>query len=169
MKILYFRAGYRYQFIRNEVGPNIVPERHNRFHFSIANQLRMGRLQVQTRWQVQQRREQLRNTHRQLRERRRYQRVRLRLDYNIPGWKYDPRIAGELFLRTQNGPRGQHNKYRLTIGTQFKVAKRQRMAVRYLFEREFTPWNPEVLHAISLQYTYSRKPAKQPQPSLLDE
>ena len=155
-------AGYRYLWVNREVGPGFERMRYRRFQLSLGQGVNVGRVRLNWRMQWQQRRELLPETNRFVGDIRRYWRARARIGYNIPGWKLDPEVATEILQRGLNPPRGQYTKYRLMLGTRYRIGKGQQLAVRYIYERERKVWNPKVAHIVSIQYRYTlkRKQAK---------
>ena len=75
-------------------------------------------------------------------------RVRFKLNYNIPNWKFDPYFSTEAFF-TQTTNRINYiltiteeervsgfEKYRLTIGTDYDITKKINVGAFYRYERE---------------------------------
>ncbi len=82
-------------------------------------------------------------------------RLRARVIYNVRNWKLDPAVAIEFFnrFRSRNYDNG-FNKYRITIGTNYKVKKVGRFALAYLYENEFNINAPRSFHILKLGYTF---------------
>lgn len=82
-------------------------------------------------------------------------RLRTRIVYDIRKWKLDPSLAIEFFnrFRSRNYDNG-FNKYRITIGTNYKVKKVGRFAFAYLYENEFNIVDPRSYHILKLGYTF---------------
>lgn len=77
--------------------------------------------------------------------------------YNIKKWKLDPEVSGEVFRSLGEESDQQFEKYRLTIGTSFKVHKAAKVAVFYRFENELNTTNPVAVNILGAKYTYSLK------------
>lgn len=89
-------------------------------------------------------------------------RLKTTVGYKFKNWKLDPEVAGEIFNRFEkNDPNNGFNKYRISLGTNYKIKKIGELSLTYLFEREFNISNPQTLHIISLKYGYSLKRNKQ--------
>ncbi len=87
------------------------------------------------------------------------QRVRLRgsLGYNIKGWKLDPKFSAELFNRFQNGGTNGFDKYRLTLGTEYKMRQFGKLGLFYRMEKDIDTDLPKTSHIIGLKYIYTLK------------
>ena len=81
------------------------------------------------------------------------------MGYNIKAWKLDPKFSFEWFspIPDRGQPQGQNYKYRLSLSTKYKLKGPQELNLRYMFEREVKSWNPEVVHIIDVNYTYTIK------------
>jgi len=156
--------GYRYLFRTNTTGLLTEQQRLQRWHFRAGYTFELDRLSFQVRVQWQRRRELLRNTNKYLGDIRKYWRFRWVLGYNFKKWKLDPELGTELFIAGTERPRGQYSRMRVALGTSYKLDKRHRIGIRYLFDRELVDWNPELWHVLSLQYTYRiKRKKKRPQ------
>ena len=81
-----------------------------------------------------------------------YLRNRLELYYNIKG-PVDPFISGELFYRFNYDKGDRFNSYRLRIGTDFKIAKNQKLTLHYTYDSEFNMKKIDIKRVIGLFYT----------------
>ncbi len=85
-------------------------------------------------------------------------RFKTTFDYNIRNWKLDPELSGELFNGfRKNGTENGFDKYRISLGTSYKVKKIGRFSLFYRLEKEFNVTNPETLNILSFKYTYTIK------------
>ncbi len=84
-------------------------------------------------------------------------RFKTSLEYNIKNWKLDPKFSAEIFNRFQEGKENGFNKYRLTLGTDYKVKNFGKLGVFYRFEKELNVDFPETKNIIGLNYTYTFK------------
>ncbi len=84
-------------------------------------------------------------------------RLKSTIGYNIKNWKLDPKISGELFYHTETGAFNGFTKYRLAIGTDYKIKKRHRIALQYMIERETKVWDADLFNIVRLRYTYQFK------------
>ena len=84
-------------------------------------------------------------------------RFKTSLEYNIKNWKLDPKFSAEIFNRFQEGKENGFNKYRLTLGTDYKMKNFGKLGVFYRFEKELNVDFPETKNIIGLNYTYTFK------------
>jgi len=98
-------------------------------------------------------------------------RLRLKADYNIKKWKYDPFFATEFFYANEtetinyveeitevNAVKGMQ-KYRLQVGTKFKTGKVGTFKIYYMLEHQFANYGtsygiPVNWNIIGLNYTF---------------
>ena len=152
--------GYRYIFLNDIEGGDRGTERHSRIHFYYAYKFTILRLSIKNRIRYQSRKEVFDKPSLCRRNTLNYWRLRSTLSYNIKNWKLDPVVSYEVFFRGFKYHRGQHNKYRYILGTEYKINKNQKLGFRYMYERELKGWNPEVIHIFDIQYTYTLKRKK---------
>jgi len=85
-------------------------------------------------------------------------RLKTSFEYNFKNWKLDPKFSAEIFNRFQekeddNG----YSKYRLTLGTDYKLKKMGKIGLFYRFEKELNVDLPDIKNIIGLKYIYSFK------------
>lgn len=155
----FFDVGLGYRFINQKDQEGLLSkiENHYRWNYSISGRMKLNRLSSKTRVQYQTRREILPNTNRFVGDYRKYWRFKTSLKYNIKSWKLDPRVGYEIFLRSADHPQGQFNKFRWTLSTTYKLKGPQQIGLGYKFEREIKKWNPQIVHIVEVQYTYTFK------------
>ena len=147
---------YRYIHKNQDYEENIKKNNRYNFYWSYKYYLdTRERLSIKYKIQYQRRRETFVNTNKHVGELRKYWRLKTVFSYNIKDWKLDPRVGLEFFLRTNNHPSDQHNKYRVLIGTKKKINKNQNLTIKYMLEKQYRLWNPEVMHVIGIKYNYS--------------
>ena len=147
---------YRYIIKNPDYEENI--KRYNRYNFYCYYKHHLDtreRLNIKYKIQSQRRRETFVNTNKHVGELRKYWRIKTVISYNIKNWKLDPKIGLEFFLRKNNHPSDQYNKYRFSIGTKKKMNKNQSLTIKYMFEKEYKLWNPELMHIIGIKYNFS--------------
>ncbi|EAR01338.1 DUF2490 domain-containing protein [Maribacter sp. HTCC2170] len=85
------------------------------------------------------------------------QRVRLKLgvEYNIPNWKLDPEIAGEIFSRFKKGEESEFDKYRITLSTSYKIKRAGKIGAFYRLERDIQSIDRWSIYIIGLKYGYT--------------
>ena len=152
-----FGFAYRYMFINDDDGNDQSIENHQRFAYYLAQKFQFQRFGFKYRLQYQKRRELLPRTNKHVSDFRKYWRIKTDFSYNFKNWKLDPKISTELFLKSIKHTPSHHNKFRVAIGTKYKLNKKHDFIIKYLFEKQLKSWNPNVIHAISLKYNFNLK------------
>jgi hypothetical protein len=151
-------VSYRYILNKKDFNENIA--NYNRYNYFLILKHYLDkkeRLNIQYKIQSQRRRETFSNTNKYVGELRKYWRIKTNISYNIKNWKLDPKFGLEFFLRSNKHPTDQYNKYRISIGTKKKINKNQYITFKYMFEKQYKQWNPEVMHLIGIKFNYSIK------------
>lgn len=81
-------------------------------------------------------------------------------DYNIKGWKFDPKLSFELFNRFGEDDVKGLSKFRTTIGTSYDLKKYGDIGLFYRLERELNPTYvdyPKTTYIVGLSYIYTIK------------
>ena len=149
--------GYRFIHLNDEEGNLQEMETHRRWNYYFSGKFKVDRFSSKTRIQFQSRKEMVAGNNFFVNKARRYWRLKTALLYNIKGWKLDPKAGIEFFMRPREHSKGQYNKYRLMLGTTWKLKGPHEIGFRYLFERELKGWNPSVVYALDLRYHYTLK------------
>ena len=79
------------------------------------------------------------------------------LEYNFKHWKFDPKFSAEIFNRIQDGSDNGFSKYRLTLGTDYKIKGFGKLGVFYRFEKDLNVDFPDTTNILGLKYMYSFK------------
>lgn len=87
-------------------------------------------------------------------------RFKTSIGYNIKNWSLDPKLSAEIFNRFQEGKENGFNKYRLTVGTDYKIKNFGKIGAFYRYEKDLNVDLPDVTNIIGLKYTYSIKRSK---------
>ena len=151
-------VSYRYILKKQDFDYNIA--NYNRYNCLLILKHHLDkkkRLNIQYKIQSQRRRETFSNTNKFVGELKKYWRIKTVIAYNIKNWKLDPKFGLEFFLRSNKHPTDQYNKYRISIGTKKKINKNQYITFKYMFEKQYRQWNPQVMHLIGIKYNYSIK------------
>ena len=82
-------------------------------------------------------------------------RFKTAIKYDIKNWNFDPKFSAEIFNRFQEGRENGFNKYRLTLGTDYKINNAGKIKVFYRIEKELNVDLPDTTNIIGLKYTYS--------------
>ena len=79
------------------------------------------------------------------------------IGYNIKGWKLDPKFSAEIYNHFEEGKENGFDKYRLTLGTEYKIKKTGKLGLYYRMEKELNVTHPETINIIELKYKYTLK------------
>ncbi|MEO9569829.1 MAG: DUF2490 domain-containing protein [Polaribacter sp.] len=82
-------------------------------------------------------------------------RFKTSLEYNIKNWKLDPKFSAEIFNKFQEGEENGFNKYRLTLGTDYKTKNFGKIGVFYRYQKELNVDFPDSSNIIGLKYIYT--------------
>ena len=155
-----FNRGISYRYIvKNHDFENIF-QNYKRYNYFISQNFIVGsnsRFNLKYKFQYQRRRESFSNTNKFIGELRKFWRFKTIFSYNLKNWKLDPKLGIEFFLRGNNYPADQFNKYRISLGTQKRINKKQSISFKYMFEKQYKSWNSDVFHIIAIKYNYRLK------------
>jgi predicted porin len=86
-------------------------------------------------------------------------RFKTRIGYNFPKWKLDPEVAVELFYPLNELEKSGFNKFRLTLGTDYKMGDLGKLKAYIRIER---PGNRETdsVNILGIGYSYTLKNKK---------
>jgi hypothetical protein len=84
-------------------------------------------------------------------------RFKTSLEYNIKNWKLDPKFSAEIFNKFQEGEENGFNKFRLTLGTDYKIENFGKIGVFYRYQKELNVDFPEATNVVGLKYIYTIK------------
>lgn len=87
-------------------------------------------------------------------------RFKTAVGYNFKNWKLDPKFSAEIFNHLEKGEENGFDKYRLTLGTEYKFKKMGTLGLFYKYEKELNESIPETTKIIGLKYTYTIKNRK---------
>ncbi|MBT8318194.1 MAG: DUF2490 domain-containing protein [Lutibacter sp.] len=82
-------------------------------------------------------------------------RFKTAIDYNFKNWKLDPEFSAEIFNHFEEGEKNGFDKYRLTLGTDYKFKKLGKISLFYRIEKELNKSIPKTTNIIGLKYTYT--------------
>lgn len=86
-----------------------------------------------------------------------YLRFKLKLDYNIKNWKFDPYFSNEIFRHTNNTYEKTWDKYRFSIGTNYKFNKQHSLSIFYGAELDLNVTYPQTTYLVGLGYKFTLK------------
>lgn len=82
-------------------------------------------------------------------------RFKVSTEYNFKKWKFDPKIAGEIFRTIGNN--GDFSKLRGTIGTTYNMKKAGSINLFYRMEKELNENYPQLSHIVGMNYEFTLK------------
>lgn len=87
-----------------------------------------------------------------------YFRFKSSVGYNIKDWKLDPEFSGELFSKyIKYGQSNGLDRFRLTIGTSYKLKAIGKIGLYYRMEREINALYPKTTNILQFKYAYTLK------------
>jgi hypothetical protein len=84
-------------------------------------------------------------------------RLKTSVEYNFKKWSFDPKFSAEIFNRFQEGKDNGFNKYRLTLGTDYKIKNVGKVGLYYRFEKELNVDFPDTKNILGLSFIYNIK------------
>ena len=138
-----FSLGFRE--IRHRTGSGDF-ENRMRIHLDAGYSLEINRLEAGVRARIQFRsdegEDQLLNDFRS----------RLMLDYNIPSWKLDPFVYGEVDFRLPGREPFGYYSFRMVLGLIWKISTLHRLRFFYMLEREQQEYYPFTANRLGIEY-----------------
>lgn len=83
-----------------------------------------------------------------------YLRYKIKLDYNIRKNPLDPYLAYEFFYYAGNMEYNEIDKYRITVGFDYKYNKNNNFDFEYIMQNSFRGKNAGITHIISIDYKF---------------
>lgn len=153
---IYGAIGLRYYRENDTQGDVQGFENHIRVHFDLGYNYEKERLNIEYRLRWQSKNE-LGISKDEGDYPNKYLRLKLGLKYNIKNWKLDPEFSSELFRHYETGEATRFDKYRLTLGTKYKIKGYGKIGVFYRVEKELNGTYPKTTNVIGLKYSYTLK------------
>lgn len=149
-----FSIGTGFRFIKsNDTNGKIQGyENHIRYQFDASYKHKIDKLELKYRLRYQNRKELNSDNPNEA-----ITRLKLSLDYNFKNWKLDPELSGEIFSPLNES---QISKYRLTLGTSYKIGKNSKIKAFYGFENTTNTDNLKHSDIIGLSFKYTLKGKK---------
>jgi long-subunit fatty acid transport protein len=149
-----FKFGIGYRFIWEQKSSSIQTE--HRWNLDGAYKFEVGELSGQTRIRFQNGKEfplseNFADKH---------LRLKLKLDYNIKNWKFDPEFSSEIFRAVGNESTKNFNKVRFTIGTDYKLHKKHSISIFYGLEKDLNETYPKATYLVGVGYKFTLKQKK---------
>lgn len=157
-----FKLGFGLRYIRqNDTEGNIQGyENHFRFHLDATYKHKIDRITLSYRLRYQNKNE-LGISYDEGDYANQNLRLKTAIKYNIDNWPLDPKFSAEIFNRFQeDGEKNGFTKYRLTLGTDYKIKNFGKLGLFYRYQKEINIDIPETLNIIGLKYTYTFKNKK---------
>lgn len=83
-------------------------------------------------------------------------RFRLKLDYNIKNWKFDPYVTSEFWRAVGSSSDQNFDKLRITMGTDYKL-NNNKFGLFYGLERDLNKSYPKTTYLVGLSYQFKHK------------
>jgi hypothetical protein len=80
-----------------------------------------------------------------------YGRIKFKTKYNIKSFPLDPYMSVETFIRMFAASEKRFDKLRISLGTEYKINKKNSVDLAYLFQRDYLP-NLSDINIISVGY-----------------
>lgn len=146
-----FSLGAGLRFIRsNDTNGKVQGyENHLRYQFDGSYKHKIDRLDLKYRFRYQNKSEFDSDNPNEAQTR-----LKLSLDYNFRHWKFDPEISGEIFSPVKES---LISKYRVTIGTSYKLGDHGKLNAFYGFESTVNSDALKHTNIIGLSYKYTLK------------
>lgn len=145
-------AGVRYIKNNDNVGKNQGYENYFRFHLDASYKHKINDFTLKYRLRYQNKNElgvdDYDNQH---------IRFKTAIGYNFKNWKLDPKFSAEIFNHIEKGEENGFDKYRLTLGTQYKFKNMGSIDLFYRIEKELNKTIPKTTNIIGLKYSYTFK------------
>lgn len=156
-----FKLGAAIRYIRENDNQGNVQgyENHFRFQFDAKYKHEINNLKIGYRFRYQNKNE-LGVSVDEGDEAKQNLRFKTSLEYNFKDWKLDPKFSAEIFNRFQADEDNGFSKYRLTLGTDYKIKNFGELGIYYRYERDLNEDYPDVNNILGLKYTYSFKSKK---------
>lgn len=87
-------------------------------------------------------------------------RLKTGVQYKIKNWKFDPKASIEIFHRSEELEESNFNKFRFTIGTDYKIKGAGKIGLFYRIENQLNVSYPKTTNIIGFKYTYTLKSKK---------
>ncbi len=127
-------------------------EDHFRFHFQSSFKHKINKLALKYRLRYQNKNElgkdDVTNQH---------IRFKTYVGYNFKNWKLDPKFSAELYHKIGDEISNKFDKYRFTLGTEYKFKKLGKLNIFFRVEKELNELFPETTNIIGLKYIYTIK------------
>ncbi len=149
-----FKLGTGFRYIRenDNVGNVQGYENHFRYHLDALYKHKINDFSIKYRLRYQNKNElgvdDYENQH---------FRFKTAIKYNFKNWKLDPEISGELYNHFEKDEKNGFDKYRLTLGTDYKIKNMGSIGLFYRIEKELNVSIPETTNIIGLKYSYTFK------------
>lgn len=145
--------GYRYINSYDDQGKKQGSETHHRMHYRLAYKTDINDFDLGFRLQYQRKTEQ---SSEDIIPNERW-RVKTDMEYNIGNWKLDPKLSFELLYDLDEDPDDRENKYRISIGSSYKINSAMKLDFRYMYENGLSTPLSTIPHVLRLNFTYTIK------------
>ncbi len=144
-------VGFRYTFEKDDQGKVQGIENHFRYHIDLRYRNKLNDFTLRYRIRYQNKNELGVDD-----EANKFLRFKAGVEYNIKGWKLDPKLDGELFNRLQSNEE-RTDRFRITLGTGYKIKKAGEISGFYRVQSSFNDVARETRFIFGLKYSYTIK------------
>lgn len=155
-KNISFGAGLRYIKSNDNTGKIQGYEKHFRYHFDVVLKHKINSFTLKHRLRYQNKNE-LNVSEADGDYAKKNLRFKSSISYNFKDWKLDPKFSAEIFNRSEEGGDSGFSKYRLTLGTSYKMKSAGEIGLYYRMEKELNESFPKTTNIIGLKYIYTLK------------
>ena len=145
-----FAFGSRYTLENDNLGRTQGMESHFRYHVDALYKYGFDNYEFEYRLRYQ-KSNQMWKSHLQGDYPSREYRLRGSIKYKIKNWKLDPTGSYEIFHKKQIGELNGFDRYRLVLGSSYKVSKKLKFNFGLIKQKQFRIWNPKVTYAVKLK------------------
>lgn len=151
---IYGSIGFRYYRENDTQGDVQGFENHMRLHFDLKYNYEKERLNIEyrLRWQTK---NELGISNEEGDYANKNLRFKVGLRYNIKKWKLDPEFSSEIFRHYETGEQTSFDKFRITLGTKYKIKGFGKIGAFYRMEKELIGSYPQSTNIVGLKYTYT--------------
>ena len=151
-----FGGGLRYIKVNDNQGNTQGYENHFRFHLDASYKHKINNFSLKYRLRYQNKNELgVSNSNGDYANQ--HIRFKTSIGYNIKRWKLDPTFSAEIYNHFEEGKENGFDKYRLTVGTTYKMKKTGKFKLFYRVEKKINVVYPKTIDIIGFSYTYILK------------
>jgi hypothetical protein len=153
---IFLGAGLRYVRENDNEGKIQGYENHLRYNFDAGFKHKINRFSLKYRLRFQSKNE-LGISSEEGDYANKHLRLKVGTGYNISNWKLDPVFSAEIFRHYEKEAINGFDKFRITLGTKYKIKKIGEFKFFYRIEKELNTTYPKTTNILGLNYSYTFK------------